>query len=85
MTAIRVRFSNREGRAGGTSNAVERGVSTALGPGNTLLNLLLSPPVNAGTYYVSARFAGNANYKPAQATTPKQIVINKATPRRRWW
>ena len=54
--------------------------STALGPGNTLLNLLLSPPVNAGTYYVSARFAGNANYKPAQATTPKQIVINKATP-----
>ncbi|MBI1756469.1 MAG: Ig-like domain repeat protein [Fimbriimonas ginsengisoli] len=35
-----------------------------------------SAPVNAGTYGVSASFAGNANYNPASASA--SILINKA-------
>ena len=37
-----------------------------------------SAPVNAGTYTVEAKFAGNDNYKDATAT--KTITIEKATP-----
>ena len=37
-----------------------------------------SAPVNAGTYTVEAKFAGNDNYK--NATAAKTITIDKATP-----
>jgi len=40
-------------------------------------NLLISPPVNAGTYSVAARFAGDNNYNPKQSAAA-QLIINKA-------
>jgi hypothetical protein len=41
-------------------------------------DLLTSAPVNAGTYQVAARFAGNANYN-AKQSAPASITINKAS------
>jgi hypothetical protein len=41
-------------------------------------NLLTSAPVNAGTYQVAARFAGNANYNQKQSA-PATITINQAS------
>jgi subtilisin family serine protease len=43
-------------------------------------NLLTSPPVNAGTYLVAARYAGDANYAQMQSATPAVITIDRATP-----
>lgn len=40
-------------------------------------NLLTSPPIAAGTYSVSARYAGDANYNGKQSA-PATITINKA-------
>jgi hypothetical protein len=40
-------------------------------------DLLTSAPVDAGTYQVAARFAGNANYNQKQSA-PQTITINKA-------
>jgi len=41
-------------------------------------DLLTSAPVNAGTYQVAARFAGNTNYN-AKQSVPASITINKAS------
>jgi hypothetical protein len=46
---------------------------------DALNNLLPSAPLNAGTYQLAARFAGNANYNQKQSS-PAMITINKATP-----
>ena len=37
-------------------------------------NLLTTPPVNAGTYSVAARFAGNANYNQKQSASVPLII-----------
>ena len=42
-------------------------------------NLLTSAPVNAGTYSVAARFAGDNNYNQKQSAAVP-LIINKATP-----
>ncbi|PYT46567.1 MAG: hypothetical protein DMG44_20350, partial [Acidobacteria bacterium] len=47
--------------------------STAPAPGN----LLTSAPVNAGSYLVAARFAGNNNYNPKQSAAVP-LIINQA-------
>jgi len=47
--------------------------STAPAPGN----LLTSAPVNAGSYLVAARFAGDANYNQKQSAAVP-LIINKA-------
>ncbi|MGH9502144.1 MAG: Ig-like domain repeat protein [Terriglobales bacterium] len=39
--------------------------------------VLSSPPVNAGTYSVAARYAGDANYNPKQSASAP-LIINKA-------
>jgi N-acetylneuraminic acid mutarotase len=44
---------------------------------DALNNLLTSAPVNAGTYQVAARYAGDSNYNPKQSA-PASLVINKA-------
>jgi len=46
-------------------------------PPRTPGDLLTSAPVDAGTYQVAARFAGNANYNQKQSA-PQTITINKA-------
>jgi hypothetical protein len=40
-------------------------------------DLLTSAPVNAGSYSVAARFAGNINYNPKQSA-PAALIISKA-------
>ena len=42
-------------------------------------NLLTSAPVNAGTYSVAARYAGDNNYNQKQSAAVP-LIINKATP-----
>ncbi len=44
---------------------------------DVLNNLLTSAPVNAGTYQVAARYAGDSNYNPKQSA-PASLIINKA-------
>jgi len=46
---------------------------------DVLGNLLGSGPVNAGSYQVAARFAGNANYNAKQSAAAA-IIVNPATP-----
>ena len=42
-------------------------------------DLLTAAPVNAGTYAVAARYAGDANYNQKQSAAAA-LIINKATP-----
>src|SRR5205807_8379279 len=44
---------------------------------DALNNLLTSAPVNAGTYSVAARYAGDANYNQKQSAAAA-LIINKA-------
>src|SRR6185369_3297500 len=44
---------------------------------DSLNNLLISAPVDAGNYLVSARFAGNDNYNQKQSAA-EPLIINKA-------
>src|SRR5439155_441356 len=44
---------------------------------DALNNLLTSAPVNAGTYSVAARYAGDGNYNPKQSAAAA-LTINKA-------
>jgi hypothetical protein len=52
--------------------------NVALSPLTVLYNGSSSLPVNAGTYAVTASFAGNQNYNPA-VNNQQSIIINKAS------
>jgi hypothetical protein len=65
----------------GTTHAGGSGTVTGAGGLSTTATSLTytGDQVNAGTYYVTAHYAGDANHDPSDGA-PVAIVINKATP-----
>src|SRR5439155_686106 len=64
---------------GGTSDVLSPAATFSYqGTGSTTYGPTATAPANAGTYQVTASFAGNANY--TSAANSASITISKATP-----
>src|SRR5258706_261594 len=63
----------------GTDGALSPVTFSYVGVSGTVSGTSASAPVNAGSYTLTASFAGNGNYN-AKSSTPAALTINKADP-----